>query len=165
MLKAVFKGWLTIHVLGFIAMLAAFPFWWTLVFVFFRGAIFLDSGVSSMLPWLTILAAAALFGTGGYVAAANTRPHRVAAGFLLSAVMAAYALPLAFLTDNSGPEDVMNKFIKQGRHHVKEGSRHRCVSLQAVLADHVRGLPDRTPGFSRLHVLPVSGPVAGERGA
>jgi hypothetical protein len=110
MLKAIFKGWLTIHVLAFIAALAVSPFWWTLVLVFYRGALFLDNGVSSAFPWLLIPLAAVILGTGGYVAAANTRPHRMAAGFLLSVVMVFWIVLGVSLGGGSGATDLLSTF-------------------------------------------------------
>ncbi|MCP4377280.1 MAG: hypothetical protein GY794_14025 [bacterium] len=97
MLKAVFKGWLAVHVLSLIVAVAMCLFWWTLLLVFFSGAIFLESGVSSAIPWLVFLLMVVFFGAGGYIAASYTRPRRVAAGFLLSAVMVAYSVPLVWL--------------------------------------------------------------------
>ena len=108
MIKAVFKGWLAIHVLAFIAVLAMCPFWWTLVFVHYPTALFLDNGVSSAIPWLSMLLAAGLLTIGGYVAASNTSRGKLPAGFLVSAAMAAWVVLGAFLTEESGPEKLLD---------------------------------------------------------
>ena len=111
MLKAVFKGWLAAHVLMIIAMLWAFPFWWTLVFVYYPGAMFLDNGVSSAIPWLSILVGAGFLGLGGYVAAANTPRFKVTCGLCLSVVMVAYTIPLNLMGVPLEPTEILDMYI------------------------------------------------------